>query len=1284
MNLSIRKLRPGYLGIWLLLILLFVVIKPVISQNIRFEHISIDDGLSQSSVLSIVQDNLGFIWFGTHDGLNRYDGYDFTIFKKEKNANNSISGNIIFDIYLCRDNTLWIGTNGDGLNRYNVENELFTHYEHDPENTNSLSDNVIRCILEDETGNLWLGTENYGLNKFNVKQNIFTHFRHQNDSNTIANDKVNALMLDKKNNLWIGTERGVNILNLKTNKITYFNLEKNTFPAILSITTDKNGEIWIGSKIGLYRYEPTKEKITKYANKENDNNSLSFNIVTKIFVDADNNVWIGTSNGLNIYNRKDDNFYVFKHSASNPKGINHDNISSIFQDNAGIIWIGTWERGLSKYDKKSNKFMLYQNSISNPNSIPDKTVRAVYEDTDASLWLGLVEGGLIHFDRNSLITDKYLHNKNNSKTISSNTPTAMLRDSYGNLWIGTWEHGLNRAVEKKNERNGLTKIDYFINYKFSETDKNTISDNTIQAIYEDTRKNLWICTAKGLNLYDKKKDSFIRFSEIVTLSSTSIQAAIQEDAQGNIWVGTWQGLNKINYNGNIADTKVEIFKHTEDDINSLGDNRIISLLIDKQQNIWIGTFGGGINKLSFTKETPNFVAYTEADGLSNNVIYCLYDDSEGNIWASTNKGISKLDVKAERFTIFDENDGLQSKEFFWGAGCKSKTGELFFGGINGLNAFFPEQIENNDFVPPIVITSFKLFNEEVKIGEKLEKSIILTDKIELSYTDEIFAFEFSALHFSNPSQNEYEYKLEGFNKHWLKASASHRLAYYTNIDPGRYVFKVRGSNNDGTWNEVGKSLIIIIHPPFWETWLFRIMSFFFIIFLVLSIFRWRLQRIERQKQKLEQEVVDRTQEIMQKNQLLNQQKDEIQAQAEELKAINDELLKLSIVAAETDNAIIITDNTGEIEWINEGFTRLYGYQIDEYTAVYGTNIKESFKNTNMIKIFDQLIDTKHTIIFEQKLCSKQKTEIWVQTTLTPILDEYSQIIKIIGIDADISKLKEAEMEIREKNKKIEFQNDNIKKSINYAETIQQAILPSEKWIQKFYDNFILYRPKDIVSGDFYWFSSKNVETATEKTTYNFIAVIDCTGHGVPGAFMSMIGNRLLNEIVNERNIYSPADILDMLNKNIIKALNQEESHNNDGMDICLCRIEQENPKLYNVTFCGAKRPLFYLNATDMIINKISGTRKSAGGRQSTYNTEKFENTTIALLKQSIIYLTSDGYADQNNPNRDSFKQKRMIQIMQNICHLEMNTQKEVLDNELIKFQANSEQRDDITIVGIKL
>lgn len=699
---------------------------------------------------------------------------------------------------------------------------------------------------------------------------------------------------------------------------------------------------------------------------------------------------------------------------------------------------------------------------------------------------------------------------------------------------------------------------------------------------------------------------------------------------------------------------------------------------DSDNKIWIGA-KGSLNK--FNRKDNTFDRYTGEDGLPNDVIMGIIEDDDNTLWISTNRGLSHFDKK-NIYLNYDVKKGLQSNEFLVGSALKAKNGKIYFGGINGLNSFFPDSVKNNKTAPTIIISKLFINNKLQKAGKKsvLKRRIAETKKLVLEYEQRTFSFEFVALHYTQPQNNTYKYKLINFDDEWKKSNANHRLATYTNIPPGEYKFVVIAANSDGVWNKEGASVMIQVLPPIWRTWWFITTSTLIVIFGIFCLYKSRIRRIERQKIMLEKQVKERTKEVLEKQK-------EIMIQAEELE-------KLSIVARETDNAVMIMDKNGNFEWINEGFTRMFEYSYEQLISEVSKNIIGKATSEEIRELVNKCFNEKKTVSYELKTKTRSGKNFWVQTTLTPITNEKGEISKIVAIDSDINNIKKAEKEIKEINKQIKRQNDHIKGSIRYARTIQKAILPPKISITQLFDSFIIYTPKDIVSGDFYWLSVVPTDNKPLKNNFLeknrgipdntkvFVAVADCTGHGVPGAFMSMIGSRLLSEIINEMRVLSPNEIMRTLDEKVKIALNQDRTDNNDGMDICLCMFEKTKTKKIKLTYCGAKRPLYIIQKGEL--QTIKGDRRTIGGIKTRRSEIPFCNNEIEIEKDTLLYLTSDGLTDQHAADRKRFGTKRMTDIMKQNINLSMQEQKEVLVNELYEYKKEEEQRDDITVVGLKI
>ncbi len=1286
----------------IVIIAIFLITKILHAQESKmpFEHLTTDNGLSHNTVHAIFQDSEGFMWFGTEDGLNRYDGYNFTVFKSIQNDSTTLSDRYIARIYEDSKKTLWFCTYDGGICRFDRATQTFKRFKNDGKDKSKFPDNLVRTAFEDSEGNFWIGTSSGGLTKFDRSNETCTNYQNNpNDINSLSHNEVRVIYEDKNNQLWIGTNKGgLCLLDRNTIKFKRFqhkenNVESLTHDEVSAIFEDSKGNFWVGTVNGLNLLDRKTGKCKQFLHQAENDKSLSYNIVTEITEDISGNLWIGTGLGLNKLNPETGEFTQYLHNDFVASSIIRNNILCIFQDNNGILWLGTAEGGINKFDKKALKFRHYKNNPNDANSLSFNTVRSFFEDSEGKLYIGTLGEGIDIFDRKSNTFSHFKGDEQNSKSLTNNKISAIYKDNDGVVWVGTWQGGLNK-IENFGQNAKVT------NYKQDTSKKYNISSDIIQFIAEDSHHRFWIGTEYGLNRFDKKTEKFYPYLHSETDSNTLISNSLQsksfiEDNKGNLWVGGWGGLNQIVTTKKTSAALNEYpynerfihYTHNPDDSTSLSDNRIISICLANDNSLWLGTFGGGLNKMLLTKdnsgnEKVSFKRYTENDGLPNGVIYGILCDNDGILWCSTNSGLSRFDPKTEQFRNYDVSNGLQSDQFFWGASIKSKTGELIFGGINGFNIFLPNEVVDNQNIPRIVITDFKLFNVSVKIGvnSPLQQHITETQQITLKHTDNMLSFEFSALHFSIPEKNKYAYKLVGFDKVWIYTDASRRFATYTNLDPGEYTFMVKASNCDGLWNETPTVLKIKVLPPFWQTWWFRTLSFLFVAAVVLLTFRIRIRQIEKQKRHLERLVRERTatieeqnNQLEEKNVELEQQKEEIIAQSEQLELTNRELEKLSIVASETDNAVLIMDAAGNFEWVNEGFEKLYGYTLQGFVQRFGNNLLETSTNPEMRVLYKKCLKDKESFTYESPIVTDDGEPKWLQTNITPILDNNRQITKLIAIETDITKMKEL-------SEQISNQNEKIKSSIKYALTIQKATLPIKQQIDKLFENFLLYLPKDIVSGDFYWFSHLESENKT------FMAVVDCTGHGVPGAFMSMIGNRLLSKIVNEKRVFDPASILESLNCEIRAALKQDQTANNDGMDVCLCCIERNSVdnQTFTINYAGAKRPLYYYVHNTQEMKSLRGNSRTIGGKIQPRIETTFATQQIVLNHKDMIYLSSDGYIDQCSPQRIKFGPKHFQVVAIQCIDLPMYDQKAIFEIELMKHAASEQQRDDITLIAIRL
>ena len=834
------------------------------SGTMSFEHISLEQGLSQSTVLSIIQDHEGYLWLGTQEGLNKYDGYKFTIYKNDPKDPNSISDNWITVLYLDKDGNLWIGTNAGGLNMFDRSHNQFIHYCHEADNAYSISDDRILSIYEDRSGTLWVGTEGGGLNRFDAKNNQFENYQFDEQNIVYTNkNNVTSILEDPTGNLWWGTDGGgLNRMNWKTGSYTVFRTNPNDSTAlssdrIMGLQEDNDGNLWIATNgSGLNKFISGTDQFKHYRMNPDDPTSLSDDHVYTILEDMNGRLWIGTDGGLNQYLPDEDCFMAIRNDPTEPASLSNDMIRAIYEDQGGILWVGTYSGALNKFDGKKAAFSNYNQNPANPNSLSDKNVWSIFEDKAGRLWIG-TNDGLNMLNR---VTGKFTHFKNdpnNPYSLSSNIVRSVYQDHSGVIWVGTDGGGLNRYNPLDNQ---------FEILKNDPKNSTSLSDNNIRCIYEDGNGVLWIGTINGLNKFNRDTRSFKRYQnnpgDPHSISGNHIRF-VYEDGRGALWVGTFGGLSLYVRN---KDQFIS-FKHSPSNPLSLSNDRVLCALEDKARRFWVGTYGGGLDLLD--RQEFIFEHFTVEDGLPNDAIYGILEDKGGNFWISTNKGLSKFNPETRVFKNYDVNDGLQSNEFNGNAFHKAENGEMFFGGINGLTAFYPENIQDNAHIPPIVLTAFKKYDKDVILDEDLS----IVKQLDLSYKDDFFSFEFAALDFTNPEKNQYAYKLEGFDKGWIYCE-NRRYANYTNLSGGSYTFRVKGSNNNGVWNETGKSVKINITDPFWQTWWFRISSVFYLTLMIYIIIRVRMRSVNAQKRRLELDVAQRTRELNQSNyELLRAKKD---------------------------------------------------------------------------------------------------------------------------------------------------------------------------------------------------------------------------------------------------------------------------------------------------------------------------------------------------------------------------------------------------------------------------
>ncbi|MCP4400299.1 MAG: response regulator [bacterium] len=855
-------------------------------QRLKFERLSTAQGLSQDVVYCIFQDKKGFMWFGTGAGLNRYDGYHFTIYTHDPENSHSLGGNKVRAIYEDRSGTLWIGTEDGGLNRFDRNREQFVRYQHDPNNPHSVSSNKVVSMYEDRSGTLWVGTLDGGLNRFDPRSSRgesgqFFHYQHDPDNpQSLSSNEVFAVHEGRSGALWIGAYGGgLHKLDPDTQQFSRYQHDPDDPQSlsdnrIVSIYAEQSEVFWIGTEGGgLNKFDPNTGKFVRYQTDPTEpSRGVSHNGIFPLHKDRSGVFWIGTlGGGLNRFDPETEKFTRYQTDPNYPYSLSNNIVLSMYEDPSGVLWIGT-AGGINTLSPETKQFLHYQNDPHDSSSLSVNTVTSVFEDRSGTFWVGTGGGGLNRFSRNTKNVTHYRHNPNDPLSLSHDVVLSIYEDRLGVLWIGT-EDGLNKVVPSNDEGGDVKKF-AFLHYRHDPDNPQSLSSNKVRAIYEDRAGIFWLATDGGLNRFDRNTERFFRYrhdpDNPQSLSSNAVRA-IYEDRTGIIWVGTiGGGVNRFDR----KTTHFIRYRHDPGIPGTLSHDVVGPIYEDQSGTLWIGTFGGGLNKLvpstssggeGVERAHATFIHYSRKDGLPSDVIYGITEDRQGNLWLSTNNGLSRFTPQTAALRNYDTHDGLPGNRFMPFASFKSKRGEMFFGNVNGVIAFYPQHVKENSHVPPIVMTDFQLFNNAVEVGRNspLQKSITETEVIELSYNDYVFSFQFAALDYFAPEKNQYAYLLEGFDRDWVYSGAR-RFVTYTHIPAGTYTFRVKGSNNDGVWNEESRSIKIIVVPPWWGTWWAYILYVLLAIGSVWGFVQWRVRTTEIQKRELEIQVNARTRDLAEK------------------------------------------------------------------------------------------------------------------------------------------------------------------------------------------------------------------------------------------------------------------------------------------------------------------------------------------------------------------------------------------------------------------------------------
>ncbi len=868
--------------IWILICIILFNTFPLLSgQAAQFSHYGVSEGLSQSEILCILQDSEGYIWFGTQNGLNKFDGYSFESFFNDPADIHTISSNWIFDIAEDQNGILWIGTKG-GLNKYDKHTGQFSTVSFTGGNNGS-GFNFIYGIAVDES-HIYIN-QSPTLSVMDLNTGAIQTYNNTFETEGALYDKGFPVLKCSSGMIWIGSVNGLCHFNPLEEEFTYFHPgapgpNSITHGHVTSLLEDRHGNVWIGTEEGLNIYDPETAQIMQYRHDRSNPGSLSDDYIQTMLQDHQGDIWIGTDGGgLNkttgIPLHAPPEFTHFRNLADNSNYIGHDIVLSLLEDRSENLWIGTLA-GVDKTDLKKRSISYYAKS-DNPNSIDllDNVIASVFVDDDQNLWVGTWGKGLSIVDMNTNKSSHYLAESVGAGHIPEDHIHVIFKDSKSRIWLGT----RNGVSIFNNSTRRFIPVDRY----FDLSDFDYFSSNRVYCILETSDGRFWIGTGNGICILDteSKEWSVVRADSTGPLTiSRNLVYSLLEDSDGEIWIAASNGLDRY-------DPSTNLLTHYANDpgsANSLCDNYTVSLCEDRDGHIWIGT---SVGTSMFNKSDAAFTNYSIKDGLPSNIIYDIVQDGNGNLWFSTGSGLAMKNPDPESPDAFLIVDELLGKEFNIKAVFRSDKGELFYGTIDGLIAFHPDSLTGNNFIPPVAITSFEKENNGIR-----QKINVYTEEIDLSHRDYSFTIDFSALDFTNPSKNRYSYKMEGISDNWIEIG-TRRFVPFTNLPPGGYTFHVKGTNNDGVWNQEGASIRIHIHPPWWRSKYAYAGYLVALIVLIIMIIKLREQKLVREKRILEEKIRERTSEIAQKNISLEEQKEEIVTANEELMRQKDELNELN-------------------------------------------------------------------------------------------------------------------------------------------------------------------------------------------------------------------------------------------------------------------------------------------------------------------------------------------------------------------------------------------------------
>ena len=985
------------------------------NSNFIFDHLTVRDGLSHPSVNKIVQDSMGFLWIATQDGLNKFDGFGFKVYKSYDQKTNGLTNNSIKTLFIDKKGILWVGTVAGGLLRYNMQLDVFESYLHDPQNPKTISSNSVYAICEGEEGIIWVGTYGGGLNKFNTFKKEFEHYENiSGDKSSLSNNNIRSLLYDKSGSLWIGTDgSGLDLLQKGKKQFRHYSnnpADEKTISqgSVMTIVQDQYGNIWAGTYGGGLNVLNKNTGIFKhYTTKSKENFRLTNDIVWDLFIDKDSLLWVSTrGGGIVCINIKRNTCSYISSEEDNKNSINSNTILSVVRDNKGILWIGTEDKGLNRLNMQKQNFKGISTNRQINGILNKCKIASFYEEPAVGLWIGTYEKGLyfLNYKTNNL----EMFNTRSNPALSSNTILSLEKDNEGNIWIGTDGNGID--LYNRSKRN-------IINYSNS-LNKNSLSNNAVHCIYKDKQGTMWAGTwGGGLNKFNAKEKTFVHY-DISEIQQKNVVMCIFEDASQTLWIGTW-GAGLVHF-----DNKTGKFAFY------LDNNIILSVLQSKDNNyLYIGTQGNGLVKMQMS--TKLLEGITEKNGLSNDAINALAIDQNNDLWLTTNNGLSKISSKDNSIRRYNVDDGLIDDDFTPKTCQMLSDGRIILGTMNGVSCFNPQDLLVNTSTPEIIITNVYAFNSRIDVGSIirgntiLDRDISLTSQIIIPYSLSVISFDFTAIELGNPHKLQFAYMLEGLDKDWTYCDSRNRKITYAQLPAGTYILKIKSTNTEGKWCENTRELKIIVKPPFWQTVWFFVLVTAFLFIVIFTYIRYKTIQIAKSKADLETKIKERTLELELRNEEIVRQAGKIMIQNEQITDQNDKLEKQQreLEIHKNNLEMMISQRTKELKQALKKAD-----ESDNLKTAFLTNMSNEIR-TPMNTIIDYADTLNHTEI---------PIEVR-KNSISQIKANSNLLLKMIGNIIELSKVQTGQISINKTDCSISEIFESIKPKVK-----NQLVVDSKK------------------------------------------------------------------------------------------------------------------------------------------------------------------------------------------------------------------------------------------------